>query len=273
MANITAAAVKSLRERTGLPMMECKKALQENGGCEEAAIEWLKKQGAVKMAKRADRETAEGRIATYIDKENNVAAIVELLCESAPVASHEEFIALANGIAEMLAKTGVATPEEVLAQPSPNTDGTLQEEFDALNNRIREVFRVNRMERIEGTCASYVHHNAAAGVLLQVEGDNDEVARDICMHAVAMRPAAFTTDDLDPAEVEKERAILTEAAMKEGKPENIAQKIVEGRMKNYFAENCLTEQPFVKDDSKTVGKAAEDAGLKLVKMIHWELGQ
>ncbi|MBN2292674.1 MAG: translation elongation factor Ts, partial [Pirellulales bacterium] len=119
----------------------------------------------------------------------------------------------------------------------------------------------------------YVHHNGAVGVLLQVEGGSEELAKDICMHTAAMRPTVLAISDLDPAVVDKEREILGEAARAEGKPDNIIDKMVEGRLRNFYAEQCLAEQPFVKDDKLTVGKAAKAAGMKLVKFIHWELGK
>ena len=275
MAAITAADVKALRDQTGLPMMDCKKALQEADGDIDKAIEWLRKKGAKTMEKRSGRETGAGRIAIYSDTSAGVAAMVELQCESAPVASNEEFVQLAEDLAKQLATgPGAATPEELLAQPSPSKPGqTLKDQFDDLTNRIREVFRLQKIERIEGTCGGYVHHNGAVGVLLHFEGGPEELAKDICMHTAAMRPLVLSIDDLDPAMVEKEREILAEAARKEGKPENIIDKMVEGRIRNFYAERCLAEQPFVKDDKSTVGKTAKAAGMKLVKFTHWELGK
>lgn len=139
-------------------------------------------------------------------------------------------------------------------------------------NRIRENFKFERMERIDGPCAGYAHHNGATAVILNMEGDSEDVARDVCMHVVAMRPAALSKDDLDPAMIEKEREILTEQARGEGKPESIIEKMVEGRLRNFYAERCLTEQIFVKaeDGKTTVGKAAKQAGLKLLR---FEIGR
>ncbi len=188
---------------------------------------------------------------------------------------NEEFIALANDLAQQLATgPGAANAEELLAQPSPSKPTmTLGEQKDELFNRIREVFNVGRIARVDGVCGGYSHNaGTVSGVLLQVQGSNDDAARDICMHIAAMRPAALTTDDLDAAQVDQERTILREAALKEGKPESIVDKMVEGRLRSYFAERVLTEQPFVKDDKLTVGKYADQSGLKLVKFIHWELG-
>lgn len=273
MAEITAAAVKALRERTGLPMMDCKKALTEAGGDSDKAVELLRKAGAKVMEKRSGRATSSGRITVYLSPKGNVATMIDLRCESAPVSSNEQFVQLANDIAQQLAEgPGAASPEELLKQPSPSKAApTLQQQFDDLNNRIREVFKLERILRIDGNCGGYAHHNGANGVLLQVEGNNPEVAKDICMHIAAMRPGVLNKEDLDPALVAKEREILSEAARKEGKPENIIDKMVDGRMRNFYAEHCLVEQPFVKDDKKTVAQAAKEAGLKLVKFVRWEL--
>ena len=272
---ITAAAVKELRERTGLPMMECKKALTECDGDQESAIAWLRKQGLQTQEKRSGRETAFGRMGLFAQLDASTGAMVELKCESAPVTQNEDFIELADDLAKQLATgPGAADGEELLDQPSPNKDGmTLREQRDDLFNRIREVFNVGRIARLEGPCGGYSHNaGTVSGVLLQVEGGNQEAAKDICMHVAAMRPKALNVDELDAEVVAKERDILTEAARAEGKPEAIISKMVDGRMKNFFAESVLAEQPFVKDDKQSVGAFAESNGMKLIKFVHWELG-
>ncbi|MHC4176127.1 MAG: translation elongation factor Ts [Planctomycetota bacterium] len=280
MAEITAAAVKALRDKTGLPMMDCKRALQDAAGDREKAVELLRKAGKKTMEKRVGRETSSGRIAVYTDFEAGVGAMIDLRCESAPVAANEEFVQLADDLAQQLATgPGAETPEQLLGQPSPGkSDRSLKERFDELNNRIREVFSLERIQRIDGPCGGYAHHNAAAGVLLEVEGGSvqegtAELAKDICMHVAAMRPAVAAKEDLDPAEVDKEREILSEAARKEGKPEKIIEKMVEGRLRNFYAQRCLADQPFVKDDKKTVAKVAQQAGMKIVRFVHWELAK
>lgn len=275
MAEITAAAVMALRQRTGLPMMDCKKALQESGGDQEAAVTWLRKQGIKTAESRIGRETTAGRIAVYTDMAKKVGAMIELQCESAPVASSAEFTQFANDLAKQLALgPGAKTPEELLKQPSPSKPGqTLADVKEDMFNRIREVFNLARIVRIDATTGGYAHHTGSPGVLLEVEGGTPEVAKEIAMHVAAQRPAAVVKEDLDPAAVEKEREILTEAARKEGKPENILAKMVEGRMKNYYADKVLAEQPFVKDDKKTVGKVASEAGMKLKRFVLWELAK
>jgi elongation factor Ts len=273
MAEITAAAVKSLRERTGLPMMDCKKALNDAAGDIDKAVELLRKAGAKMMEKRAGRATSSGRIAVYVGPDGKGGAMIDLRCESAPVAVNDHFIQLGADLAQQLATgPGASSPEALLAQPSPSKAApTLKQQFDDLNNRIREVFKVEQIVRIDGQCGGYAHHNGAAGVLLQFEGGNAELAKDICMHVAAMRPAVLFKEELDPAVVAKEREILAAAARQEGKPDNIIDKMVEGRLRNYYAECCLAEQPFVKDDKKSVGQVAKEAGMKLIRFVRFEL--
>ncbi len=175
-----------------MPMMDCKRALGEAKGDIQKAIELLRKAGAKVAEKQAGRATTTGRISVFADPKHKAAAMIDLRCESAPVAANEQFAQLANDLAKQLALgPGAATPDALLAQPSPSQPGhTLKQQFDELNNRIREAFKLARMVRIDGACGGYAHHNAAAGVLLQIEGGNDELARDICMHVAALRPAS-----------------------------------------------------------------------------------
>ena len=280
MAEVKAAAVKALRDRTGLPMMDCKRALEEANGDAEAAIEILRRSGQKVMAKRAGRETAFGRIALYCEPATKTA-LVELLCESAPVAKAEDFVALANELARQLALgPGATDVEALLDQPSSQPGKTLRDLFEETVNRIREAFRIGRILRVDAPCGAYLHHDASKAAVIQVEGDNLQaenlqVARDIAMHIVGLRPTVLRREDLDPALVAKEREILTEATRKEGgnKPDNIIAKIVEGRMKDFYTQHCLVDQPFVKDPKRTVGEVAKQAGLKLVRYWYWEVGK
>ncbi len=276
MTTISAAAVKAFRERTGLPLMDCKQALQEAGGNEEMAFEVLRKKGKQLSDKRSDRETAFGRFGMYIGTDKKVGAMVELLCESAPVTNNDEFVRLAQDLALQLATgPGAQTAEELLSQDSPSLPGTsLGQQKEDLFNRIREVFNVGRMTRVEGSCGGYQHNaGTTAGVLLRVEGGTDEVAKDVSMHIAAMKPQVVNAHELDEAQVNKEREILTAAAKAEGKPDNIVAKMVEGRIRQYCAERALTEQPFVKDDKLSVGQYAQQNGMKLVAFTHWIIGE
>lgn len=276
MAEITAALVRQLREETNLPMMDCKQALTESGGDKEAAKDLLRKKGLKIQEGRGGRETAFGRFGIYTGIDKPAGAIVELKCESAPVAGSPEFIQLANDMAQQLATgPGATTPEELLKQPSPSHPGkTLGEVKDDMFNRIREVFNVGRMAKLEGPTGGYSHNSGTvSGVLVQVEGGHDEVAKDVSMHIAAMRPLAVNKEEIDPAIVAKEREILKAAALAEGKPANIVDKMVEGRLKNFYAEKVLLEQPFVKENTISVGAHAEGKGMKVKKFVHWELGK
>jgi elongation factor Ts len=277
---ISAAVVKAFRDKTGLPMMDCKKALVEAKGDEEKAIEILRKSGAKTMAGRTDRQTEAGRIALFVDPKKNVAAMVELLCESAPVSNTEEFVALVNGLATQLATgPGAKTPEELLAQPFPGKPGvTLQMFYDDLVNKIREVFRLTRIVRIEGPCGAYVHHNAGIGVLLPLEGTNTDLGKDVAMHVASMKPQVLSDKDIDPAIVQKEREMILAEIQKDeknkGKPENVLRKIADGKMeKGLFAERTLLWQEFVKVKGKTVAQVCDEGKIKIKEMIHWVLGQ
>jgi elongation factor Ts len=201
--------------------------------------------------------------------------MIELQVESAPVASNEEVVALANDLAKQLATgPGAKTADELWDQPSPSQAGkTLREVKDVLENKIREVFKLARLERVSGPTGGYVHFDGKSGVLLSVKGGTNDLAKDVSMHVAAMRPSATTVADLDPAEVEKERKTLIEAARQEGKPENIIEKMVEGRMRNFYAEKVLAEQPFVKDDKQTVGNIAKAGGMELRGFSLWKVGQ
>ena len=279
MAAVTAAAVMALREKTGLPMMECKKALTECGGDTEQAVEWLRKQGVKTQAMRADRETSMGRLAIYTDLEQGVGTLVELKCESAPVAGSPDFKDFVNDIAKTLALgSGASSPEELLAQKSQSQpDKTLGEIKDDLFNRMREVFELSRICRIDAPCGGYAHHDGSKAALVEIAGETAgpqaaEVAKDVAMHIVALSPKAIVKEDLDQAVVDKEREILTEAAKQEGKPENIIHKMIEGRLRNFFSQCVLLEQPFVKDDKQSVGKLLKSAGLSVKRMEHWKIG-
>ncbi|MFM7108092.1 MAG: translation elongation factor Ts [Planctomycetaceae bacterium] len=279
MAEITAAAVMGLREKTGLPMMECKKALQECGGDTAQAVEWLRKQGIKTQSLRADRETSCGRLAVYADPAKGVGAIIELKCESPPVAGSQDFKDLCNDIAKTLALgPGAATPADLLAQKSQAHPGkTLAELKDDLFNRMREVFELSRITRIDSPCGGYAHHDGSKAALVEIAGNTSaanaaDVGKDIAMHVVALAPQAVRKEDLDPAVVDKEREILSEAARKEGKPENIIAKMIEGRLRNFFSQCVLLEQPFVKDDKQTVGQFAKSSGLEVKSVTNWKLG-
>jgi elongation factor Ts len=276
---ISANDVKTLRDRTNAPMMECKAALNEAGGDMDKAIDILRKKIKGLTAKFGAREMAEGRIATFVCTKDKVGAIVELRCETAPVAKADRFVALANELAKQVAVKNPASVEELLAQPSiENSSVTVQDRVHDVFNLVRENMKVQRFVRLEGSLGDYVHHTGTEGVLLQVEGNvaDPQVLRDICMHIVAINPLAATKDDVPKETLAKESEIAREQTMNDpknkSKPANILDKIVEGKIKTWLAANVLLEQPFVKDDTKTVGQLLSGAGLKFVKFIRYKVG-
>lgn len=274
MPAITAALVKELRDETGLPMMDCKKALEAADGDKAVATQNLRESGKKLMSIRADRATEEGRIGVYTSVSGKIGAMVELQCESAPVANNPEFVQLANDLAKQLATgPGAATPDDLWSQPSPSRKGmTLRDQKDELENKIREVFRLARIVRIDASAGGFVHM-AKIGVLVEVDGGSDDLAKEVALHVAAMNPRAATKDSLDPALVAQEKEIQKERARKEGKPENIIEKMIEGRMGNFYAEHVLEEQPYVKDPATTVGALAKQGGMKVKRFIRWALGE
>lgn len=271
---ITAAMVKALRQKTGLPMMECKKALTEAGGNEDQAIEILRKMGAGKIQKMASREATEGRIACFVDPETKRAGIVELRCETAPVAGNEEFVGLAEGLAQASALAESPTAETARELPLPSdaskTIGTL---MDEVFNRMRENMKIARVAQLSGDVGHYVHHNGQIGVLIEMSGEcSQELKTDLCMHIAALNPPCLRREDADPKEVEDQRAVF--AAEAEGKPEPIVEKIVGGKMNRWYSEFVLLDQPFVKDDKKSVGQVLKSVSpdLTVARFIRYEVG-
>ncbi len=271
---ISAAMVKALREKTDLPMMDCKKALEQAEGDEARAIELLREKAGDKLAKFMDREAGEGRIAVYVDAAAGKAAIVEVRCETAPVASTDDFMALANTIAKQAALLDDATPENIKDQALIDNPGqTLGQYMTDVFNKLRENMQIARIDRIEGHAGHYVHFDGQKGALLGFNAAcPEEVGAGVCMHVTAMNPPAMDRSGADPAEVEKARAEYAEAA--KGKPPEIAEKIIGGKMDRWYSEFVLLDQPFVKDDKIAVKDAlkAVNPDLTVTKMIRYEVG-
>ncbi len=277
MPEITAEAVKKLRDRTGIQMMKCKAALQKADGDMEKAIEILRKENVGAVAKLAEREAGEGRIGVYIDPVKQVGALVELRCETAPVAKSEMFVQLANDLAKQVALQEATTTEALVAQPYvDDPKKTVNDRLAEVAGLMRENMKPVRMVRLAGgPIGSYVHHDGSVGVLVLVEGAKGDapLLRDVAMHITAKNPAAALREHVSQETIDKEMEIARAQAAATGKPANIVEKIAEGKMKTWYAENVLHEQPFVKDDSKTVGDLLKAAGLKLVKFARLRVGE
>jgi elongation factor Ts len=279
MSTISAAAVNELRKRTNQPMMDCKRALTEASGDMEKAVEILRKRGKDVADKKVGRETAEGRVAAFVDQGKKVGALVEVLCESAPVAKSDLFIQLANDLARQVALEGASTAETLLAQKFiDDPSKTVGDRVSEVIGLIRENMKPARISRLTGLLGSYCHHDGSVGVLLQVEGKDTaepQVLRDVCMHITAVNPVAARREDVPKDVIEREMEVArgqAEATGK-GKPANIIEKIAEGKLKTWFAEKVLVEQPFVKDPSKTVGDLLKSAGLQVVKFVRYKIGE
>ena len=270
---ITASMVKELRELTGAGMLDCKKALEEASGNLEKAAEWLREKGISKAAKKAGRIAAEGLVNILI--EGNKALVIEVNSETDFVAKNDEFKDLINTISNLLINNNVKTVEEALQLST--ADGTLENTITNKIAKIGEKISFRRFELVEKTDAecfgAYTHMNSKIAVLVVVEGASEEVAKDVAMHAAAMRPKYFNIDSVPAEDVEHEREIQKQIAMNEGKPADIAEKMVEGRIKKYYKEVCLTEQSFVKNDDMSVAEFVKSNGGVVKSMVRYEVGE
>jgi elongation factor Ts len=281
MSAISAGAVKALRDRTNAPMMDCKAALTEAGGDMEKAVEILRKRSKDIQDKKGEREVAEGRIAVFIDPAKQVGAILEMRCESAPVAKSEHFMKLAADMVRQIAEKNPKTVEELLTQPFvSDPKKTVNEHVGEVVGLIRENMKPARFTRLSGNhFGAYTHHDGSVGVLLQVEGAkaDEQLLRDVAVHITALNPLAARPEDVPPTILAKEKEIamaqIAADPKNANKPANIMRKIVEGKLKAWFKEKVLLDQPFVKDDSKTVGELLKAAGLKVVRFVRYKVGE
>lgn len=274
---ITASQVKELRERTGAGMMDCKKVLTETNGDEEKAIELLRERGLSKAAKKSGRIAAEGLAAAYITDDKKVGVVVEVNAETDFVAKNEEFKAFVADVAKQVATKNPANVEELLAQESIAEAGkTVQEVLTNKIATIGENMSIRRFERFEtenGTIATYIHGDGKIAVLVEMENADETLAKDVCMQIAAARPEYLDRASVPADRVEKEMEILKAQAMNEGKPAEIAEKMVQGRIGKFYGEICLVEQPFVKNPDEKVGKMVEGKGAKIVRFARLEKGE
>ena len=270
---ITASMVKNLRELTGAGMLDCKKALEATEGNLDKASEWLREKGISKAAKKADRIAAEGLVNILIN--GNKAVVIEVNSETDFVAKNDEFKELINTISNALINSNVSSVEEALKLST--TDGTLEDTITNKIAKIGEKLSFRRFALVEKsdneTFGSYIHMNGKIAVLVVLEGANTEVAKDVAMHAAAMRPKYLNIESVPTEDAEHEREIQKQIAINEGKPADIAEKMVEGRIKKFYKEVCLTEQPFVKNDDMSVSEYVKSNGGKVVSMVRYEVGE
>ncbi len=263
MAEITAALVKELRERTGAGMMDCKKALTEANGDIELAIENMRKSGAIKAAKKARNVAGDGVIKTKID--GNYGVILEVNCQTDFVAKDGGFQAFANKVLEAATAQRITDVEVLKAK--------FEEERVALVAKIGENINIRRISVLEGEQLGSYLHGARIGVLISAKGANEELIKQIAMHVAASKPEFVKPEDVSAEVVEKEYQVQLDIAMQSGKPKEIAEKMVEGRMKKFTGEVSLTGQAFVIDPNKTAGQALKEQGADVINFIRFEVGE
>lgn len=269
----TAQDVKNLREKTGAGMLDCKKALDETKGNIEEAINWLREKGISKALKKAERIAAEG-LSEAVSNDTN-AVIIEVNCETDFVARNEEFKTLINTIANAILNNEVKTMEDANKLVVDNE--TIEEKVVAFTAKIGEKISFRRFEKLAKTESQefgiYSHMGGKITSVVVIEGNNHEVAKDIAMHVAAMNPSYLVSSDIPEDVLNKEREIIKEQSMNEGKPAEIAEKMVEGRIRKFFKEVCLVEQEFIKDPSLSVGNYAKNNNCSIVKMVRYEVGE
>lgn len=270
---ISANLVKELREKTGAGMLDCKKALEATNGNIDEAIDWLREKGISKAAKKADRIAAEG-LASILVKDNN-AIIVEVNSETDFVAKNEEFKELINTISEAIINSDVTTVEE--AEKLVTKEGVLADLIIAKTAKIGEKLSLRRFVKLTKTAnesfGAYIHMGGRIAVLTKVANATEEVAKDVSMHAAAMRPTYVGIKDVPADVIAHEQLILKEQAINEGKPADIAEKMVVGRIAKFYKEVCLEEQPFVKDGDITVATYVKNNGGTITDMVRYEVGE
>ncbi len=273
---ITAAQVKDLREKTGAGMMDCKKALTETNGDMEKAIEYLREKGIAKAGKKSGRIAAEGIVECYISEDGKTGAIVEVNAETDFVAKNQEFKDFVMDVAKQVVEKNPADVEALLAQESISEAGkTVQEVLTNKIATIGENMNIRRFERFEseGLVAKYIHGDGKIAVLIEVTKNNPELAKDVCMQIAAAKPEYVRDSEVPQERVSKEMEILKVQAMNEGKPEAIAEKMVQGRLKKFYAEICLVDQEFVKDPSKKISDILKENDMDVVRFVRFEKGE
>jgi elongation factor Ts len=272
---ITADLVKQLREKTGAGMMDCKKVLTETDGDMEKAAELLRERGIAKAAKKSDRIAAEGLVAAYVSDDKKVGSVVEVNAETDFVAKNEEFRGFVADVARQVAEKNPANVEELLAQKYLDTDSTVQEVLTNKIATIGENMSIRRFTRFEseGLVESYIHGDGKIGVLVNFKSGDETLAKDVCMQIAAARPEYLNREAVPEDRVKKEMEILKAQAMNEGKPAEIAEKMVQGRIGKFYGEICLVDQPFVKNPDIKVKDLLNQNNAEITRFVRLEKGE
>ncbi|HCU7997882.1 TPA: elongation factor Ts [Staphylococcus aureus] len=275
MATISAKLVKELRKKTGAGMMDCKKALTETDGDIDKAIDYLREKGIAKAAKKADRIAAEGLV--HVETKGNDAVIVEINSETDFVARNEGFQELVKEIANQVLDTTAETVEALMETTLPNgksVDERIKEAISTIGEKLSVRRFAIRTKTDNDAFGAYLHMGGRIGVLTVVEGSTDEeAARDVAMHIAAINPKYVSSEQVSEEEINHEREVLKQQALNEGKPENIVEKMVEGRLRKYLQEICAVDQDFVKNPDVTVEAFLKTKGGKLVDFVRYEVGE
>ena len=272
MANITAGMVKELRERTGLGMMDCKRALTEAEGDMDKAIDDLRKASGIKAAKKASRVAAEGVVLTKIAEDGNYGVIIEVNSETDFAARDDNFLDFSQHALELAYSNSEADVAALLGAGLEDTRSALVQKIGE-NCNVRRVERLKFTDENAGIVESYVHSNNRIAVLISVTGGDEALARDVAMHIAAVNPLVVRAEDVPEEEIAKETEIYSAQARESGKPEEIIEKMISGRLRKFVAEVSLLEQPFVKDPDVTVGKLLKDADASVVQFVRFEVGE
>ena len=273
---ITASQVKELREKTGAGMMDCKKVLTETNGDMEKATELLRERGITKAAKKSSRIAAEGLVDAYISEDKKVGAVVEVNAETDFVAKNEEFKSFVKDVVKQIALNNPKDVEELLAQKSiAENDKTVQEVLTNKIATIGENMSIRRFVRFEtnGMVAKYIHGEGKIGVLVEMENAQEDLAKDICMQIAAAKPEFVSREEVPQERVNKEMEILKAQAMNEGKPEAIAEKMVQGRLGKFYSEICLVDQEFVKNPDIKISQLLKEKNAKVLRFARIEKGE
>ena len=273
---ISASQVKDLREKTGAGMMDCKKVLTEIDGDMEKAIELLRERGIAKAAKKSGRIAAEGLVEAYISEDGKVGAVVEVNSETDFVAKNEEFKNFVMSVAKQVVEKNPKDVEDLLAQESIDEPGkTVKEVLTDKIAKIGENMNIRRFARFEsaGLVEKYIHGDGKIAVLVNMNGGDSEVAKDVCMQIAAARPEYLNEASVPEDRLNKEKEILKAQTMNEGKPEAIAEKIVQGRIRKFFEEVCLVDQAFVKEPDKKVSQLLKEHNAEVVEFARFEKGE
>lgn len=273
---ITAAQVMELRKKTDAGMMECKKVLTETDGDMEKAMELLRERGITKAAKKADRVAAEGAVTAYISEDGKVGAVVEVNAETDFVAQNSEFVNFAEDVAKQIVMNNPKDVEELLQQPSiSDSSKSVKDVLTEKIAKIGENISVRRFARFEseGTIEKYIHGNGKIGVLVSMENGDSEMAKDICMQIAAAKPEFINREEVPAERLNKEMEILKVQAMNEGKPEAIAEKIVQGRLGKFYEEICLVDQAFVKNPDMKIKEVLASKKASVLEFARFEKGE